>query len=307
MAEDGDRPVVVRDLLAEAARRVDVRVLLWAGAPIPVFRPSRRAVRAVRDELAARRPDPLRAGQARAAASLPPREDRDRRRPGRVRRRDRLDVAGRRPPRLASSHPPRAALGWHDAAVRIDGPLVADVADHFAMRWAAVTGERLAPAAIPDPAGDGVTAQFVRTCPEHVYPALAGRIVRRARVLRARTAVGRAADLSRVPVPLVAGDRRGAGRQAAAAARRPVPAGDRAALASQGRRRRHARRAGRADRGRPGRRPRAVLLPVRPRGGRRRPGLRPRQGGDRRRPVADRRDRPTSTTTRSSTTPRRTW
>src|SRR4051794_17398762 len=35
MAMDGDRPVVVRDLLAEAARRVDVRVLLWAGAPIP--------------------------------------------------------------------------------------------------------------------------------------------------------------------------------------------------------------------------------------------------------------------------------
>ena len=51
---------------------------------------------------------------------------------------------------------------------------MADVAAHFAMRWGAVTGERLAPAAVPDPAPDGVAAQFVRTCPEHVYPALAG-------------------------------------------------------------------------------------------------------------------------------------
>ena len=32
-------PVVVRDLLAELASRVDVRVLLWAGAPAPIFRP----------------------------------------------------------------------------------------------------------------------------------------------------------------------------------------------------------------------------------------------------------------------------
>ena len=101
MAEDGGRPVVVRDLLAETARRADVRVLLWAGAPIPVFRPSRRAVRAVRDELAAAGPIRCALDSARAAASLPPREDCDRRRPGRLRRRDRLDVAGRRSPRLA--------------------------------------------------------------------------------------------------------------------------------------------------------------------------------------------------------------
>ena len=171
MAEDGDRPVVVRDLLAEAARRVDVRVLLWAGAPIPVFTPSRRAVRAVRDELRA-------AGPIRCALDTRERplhchhektvvvDDRV----AFVGGIDWTSLAGDR--RDSQHHPPRAALGWHDAAVRIGGPLVADVADHFAMRWAAVTGERLAPAAAPDPAGDGVVAQFVRTCPEHVYPAL---------------------------------------------------------------------------------------------------------------------------------------
>src|SRR3954451_17342229 len=49
--EDGEAPVVVRDLLGAAAARVDVRVLLWAGAPLPVFTPARRLVRAVRDEL----------------------------------------------------------------------------------------------------------------------------------------------------------------------------------------------------------------------------------------------------------------
>ena len=37
---DGSVPVVVRNLLAELAERVDVRVLLWAGAPVPLFRPS---------------------------------------------------------------------------------------------------------------------------------------------------------------------------------------------------------------------------------------------------------------------------
>jgi hypothetical protein len=39
------RPAVLRNLLAELAERVDVRVLAWAGAPLPLFRPSRRRVR----------------------------------------------------------------------------------------------------------------------------------------------------------------------------------------------------------------------------------------------------------------------
>src|SRR5437588_2876327 len=44
-------PVIVRELLAEVARGVDVRVLLWAGAPLPVIRPDRRDVRRDRDRL----------------------------------------------------------------------------------------------------------------------------------------------------------------------------------------------------------------------------------------------------------------
>src|ERR1700674_2211340 len=41
----------LRDLLGDLAERVEVRVLLWAGAPLPVFTPARAAVRRVREEL----------------------------------------------------------------------------------------------------------------------------------------------------------------------------------------------------------------------------------------------------------------
>src|SRR4051812_22590371 len=41
----------VRELLAETAERVPVRVLVWAGAPVPVFQPRRGAVRAARERL----------------------------------------------------------------------------------------------------------------------------------------------------------------------------------------------------------------------------------------------------------------
>ena len=35
-----EEPMVVRNLLAELAERVDVRVLSWKGAPLPLFKPS---------------------------------------------------------------------------------------------------------------------------------------------------------------------------------------------------------------------------------------------------------------------------
>ena len=47
----GEKPVVLRHLLAELAERVDVRILVWAGAPLPLFRPSRREVRDMRERL----------------------------------------------------------------------------------------------------------------------------------------------------------------------------------------------------------------------------------------------------------------
>ena len=40
-----EEPVVLRNLLSDVARRVDVRLLVWDGAPLPVFRPTKRDVR----------------------------------------------------------------------------------------------------------------------------------------------------------------------------------------------------------------------------------------------------------------------
>src|SRR6478735_4637415 len=163
----GDQPVVLRHLLGELAERVDVRVLLWAGAPLPLFRPSRRMARKTRAELVA-------AGRIRC--ELDPRE-----RPLHCHHEKTIVIDGREAfvggidltslsgdRRDSSRHPARAAIGWHDVTSVVRGPVVADVAEHFALRWREVTGERVAVGA-PDPAAGSSTVQFVRTVPEHVY------------------------------------------------------------------------------------------------------------------------------------------
>ena len=160
----------LRELLAELAERVDVRVLAWAGAPLPVFKPSRKAVRATRDALA---------GGTRIRMALD-----DRERPMHCHHEkaividdhvayvggiDLTTLAGNRWD--TSEHPARGELGWHDAAVRIEGPLLGDVWDHLALRWHAVTGDRLD--GRPSAAEAGTTeAQLVRTVPERLYGAL---------------------------------------------------------------------------------------------------------------------------------------
>ena len=190
--------------------------------------------------------------------------------------------------RDSSRHPARAAIGWHDVTSVVAGPVVSDVAEHFALRWREVTGERVAVGA-PDPAAGSSTVQLVRTVPEHVYGGLRqgsfGVLETYVRAIRS----ARAADLHRVPVPVVAGDRRAAGREAPRSAARPVPDAAGAAGPAQGRHRRHARRAGRADRRRRRRRPGARLFAVRARRIGRRPDLRPREGRGDRRSAADRR------------------
>ena len=50
LVRDGG-PLVVRNLRDELAEQTEVKVLVWAGAPLPLFRPSRPTVRAVRDRL----------------------------------------------------------------------------------------------------------------------------------------------------------------------------------------------------------------------------------------------------------------
>jgi len=159
----------LRELLAETAQRVDVRVLQWAGAPLPLFHPARGEVREGRERLSL---------GTRIRHELDARE-----RPmhchheklvivdGEVACVGGIDLSllgGDR--RDDSAHPARGELGWHDAASRIEGPAVADVASHFAMRWAEVTGEEL-PEAAPSDGGE-VELQVVRTVPNGIYDRL---------------------------------------------------------------------------------------------------------------------------------------
>ncbi len=169
LERNGDS-VALRHLLAELAEGVDVRVLVWAGAPLPLFRPSRRDVRKMRERLVS---------GSRIAVALDARE-----RPmhchhektividDRIAFVGGIDLTSEDGDRFDTSHhPARGGVGWHDVATRIEGPAVADVAEHFKMRWHETTGERLAPVIPPEPAG-AVELQIARTVPEKIYDAV---------------------------------------------------------------------------------------------------------------------------------------
>ena len=160
----------LRDLLAEAAERIEVRVLAWAGAPLPLFHPDRGEVREVHRKLTA---------GTRVSCALDARErplhchheklvlvDDETAFVGGI---DLTTLAGDRFD--SPVHPQRPTLGWHDATTRLRGPALADVADHFRLRWHEVTGERL-PAGDPPGRVGELEVQVVRTVPEKIYDAL---------------------------------------------------------------------------------------------------------------------------------------
>ncbi len=165
--EEGAEPVVLRNLLARLAERIDVRVLLWAGAPLPLFHPSRADVRRAARSLCER-------NRIRCALDSHERPLHCHHEKLRIVDHHTAFVGGIDPTtksgdRLDSSaHPSRAAVGWHDVAARIQGPAVADVARHFAMRWHEVTGERLAQPPRQAEAGSS-RIRILRTIPERVY------------------------------------------------------------------------------------------------------------------------------------------
>jgi phosphatidylserine/phosphatidylglycerophosphate/cardiolipin synthase-like enzyme len=162
--------VILRNLLAELAERVDVRVLAWAGAPLPLFRPSRHDVRKMRDELIAytkiecaldAKERPLHCHHEKTVVI----DDRIAFVGG-------IDLTSESGDRYDHNHhPSRASVGWHDACARIEGPAVGDVAEHFRMRWHEVTGKALAEVR-PSPAAGKLDVQVVRTVPERVYDAV---------------------------------------------------------------------------------------------------------------------------------------
>ena len=169
LRRDGE-PLVLRNLLAELAERIDVRVLAWAGAPLPLFRPSRRDVRRMHERLTV---------GTKIRCALDAKE-----RPLHCHHEKTIvvddclafvggiDLTTEAGDRFDTHrHEARAAVGWHDASARIEGPAVADVAEHFRMRWHEVVGESLPPVRVPEPAGD-LELQVVRTVPERIYRAL---------------------------------------------------------------------------------------------------------------------------------------
>jgi phosphatidylserine/phosphatidylglycerophosphate/cardiolipin synthase-like enzyme len=168
-----DPPTAIGPLLAELAQRIDVRVMVWAGAPVPVFHPTRKEVEAevvklVRDTKIKAQRDP-REHPVHCHHEKTIVIDDEVAFVGGI---DLTDEAGDRYD--SSEHPARRKLGWHDVAARLEGPVVADVAAHFAMRWRELTGETLPPAIPPAPLeGDGTsTVQVVRTVSEDMYDAV---------------------------------------------------------------------------------------------------------------------------------------
>ncbi|WP_326948901.1 phospholipase D-like domain-containing protein [Amycolatopsis sp. NBC_01307] len=157
----------LRELLAETAGRgVDVRILLWGGPPVPAFKPTRglakeeqrkltegTGVRCVLDS----RERTLHCHHEKlvvvddVVAFV-----------GGV---DFTALEGDR--HDSPDHPPRQ-IGWHDLVSRLEGPIVADVAEHLRHRWTEVAGEELPAPKVPEPAGE-TRVQLLRTVPNSTY------------------------------------------------------------------------------------------------------------------------------------------
>ena len=163
----GEQPVTVRNLLGELAQRIDVRMLIWSGAPVPVFHPSRGDVRAMAERFC--RGTDIECQLDSCVRHMHCHHEKT------IVIDDRIAFVGGidltydgGDPYDSQEHFARGGIGWHDVATRIEGPAVADVADHFRLRWHGATGDELPPARAREPVGD-VEVQIVRTIPEHVY------------------------------------------------------------------------------------------------------------------------------------------
>jgi phosphatidylserine/phosphatidylglycerophosphate/cardiolipin synthase-like enzyme len=119
----GEPAVAVGALLAELAEHIDVRVLVWAGAPVPAFHPSRSEVREGVRTLTR---------NTRIRCETDPREH-----PfhchhekticidGELAFVNGIDLTDDAGDRFDSSaHPARRRLGWHDVGTRLRGPAV---------------------------------------------------------------------------------------------------------------------------------------------------------------------------------------
>ena len=165
-----EEPVIVRNLLAELAERVEVRLLSWKGAPIPLFKPSHQDVREMLDALSRHTKIDARADGC--TGFMHCHHEKAIVIDGRVAFVGGVDLTlDGGDPYDTPTHVARGGIGWHDAAVRIEGPAVADVEKHFRLRWHGATRETLPLPKAPEPAGD-VEIQITRTLPAGTYRAV---------------------------------------------------------------------------------------------------------------------------------------
>ena len=294
----------VKELLAEVAERVPVRVIVWAGAPVPVFQPRRATVKAARERMMHRTKIQVQLDSCTRLMHCHHEKlvivDDEIAFVGGI---DLTTLAGDRYD--TNEHAFKDEIGWHDASAMLRGPIVRDVAAHFALRWEATADEALAvPEALP-PAGE-TTVQFVRTVPEGAYRVLPRGEFSVLETLHPRAAVGAAPDLPREPVPVVAGDRPHPGDEAARPTFARFPRAGAAPAPGQQRAGRHARDARPAS-SRPTTAASSSSPPRSCRAPASNPGrctCTPRSGSST--TSGSRSAAPTSTSTRCSTTPRST-
>jgi phosphatidylserine/phosphatidylglycerophosphate/cardiolipin synthase-like enzyme len=157
----------LRDLLAATARRVPVRLLLWAGPPLPAFQPTRATVKEASAEFT--RDSDVRCVLDSRERTMHCHHEKLVIVDGTTAFVGGIDFTALEGDRHDTRrHPADRPIGWHDLTARITGPLVADVANHFRLRWNEVAGDRLPEPAAQRPAG-ATSAALVRTIPEKTY------------------------------------------------------------------------------------------------------------------------------------------
>jgi phosphatidylserine/phosphatidylglycerophosphate/cardiolipin synthase-like enzyme len=157
----------LRDLLTATARRVPVRVLLWAGPPVPAFQPRRSTVKAECAEF--KRDSSVHCVLDARERTLHCHHEKLLIVDGTIAYVGGMDFTALQGDRHdRRTHQPDRPLGWHDVTTRLEGPIVADVADHFRLRWNEVAHDRLPTPDAPAPAGR-TRVQLVRTIPEKTY------------------------------------------------------------------------------------------------------------------------------------------
>lgn len=169
----GEHPIAIGPLLAELAERVDVRVMVWAGSPVPLFHPTRKEVAAEVEKLT--RDTKIQAFQDPREHPVHCHHEKTLVIDDEVAFVNGIDMTDQAGDRFDSSdHAARRKLGWHDVGTRLEGPAVADVANHFNMRWREVAGEVLPPPVVQPPVADehASTVQIVRTVAEDMYDAV---------------------------------------------------------------------------------------------------------------------------------------